>query len=104
MLLLRLAYKDQETGEILLGNYGEIHDHVRSRMNDKRESNGLRRLSYNESEQEGRGYIKKSDGEFMIMEDAINWACSTGYDNDRWGGESINLRNKQVNMGGKKYW
>lgn len=105
MLLLRLAYKDQETGEVVLGNYGEIHDGVLVRLNDKRESNGLRRLTYDESEHEGRGYIKKSDGEFMVMKDAIDWACEGGYSEyDRWSGESIALRHKQVEMGGKKYW
>ena len=104
MLLLRLAWKDQETGEVVLGNYGEIHDVVLERLNDNRHSNGLRRLSYDESVQEGRGYVKKSDGEFMVMQDAVDWACSTGYENDRWCGESIGLRQKQVDMGGKKYW
>ena len=104
MLQLRLAYKDQETGDVVLGNYGEIHGHVLDRLNDKRKSNGLHKLSYDDTYKECRGYVRKDNGKFMKMDDAIKWASSTGYDNDRWSGESIDLRWKQEKMGGKKYY
>ena len=104
MLQLRLAFKDYETGEVVLGNYGEIHDHVLGRLNDARNEKGLKTLDYNKAYKKGRGYIRKDTEEFMPMEDAIEWASATGYGETKWSGESIALRGRQVDMGGKKYW
>jgi len=104
ILQLRLAIKDPETGEIILGNLGEIHDHVIARMNDRRVEKGFDKIPHQEAFKKGREYIKKSNNEFMLAEDAIEWASVTGHDNEQWWGESIKLRWMQVDMGGKNYY
>lgn len=98
MLQLRHAVQDPETGEIYLGDPGEIHYTLYDRMNQERFARGLEihdlPVTIRFDEWPGRGYIRRDTGEFMQADAACEWACQP-CSSTPWNGESMSLMRKQ---------